>query len=149
MFYFSFIVQQPLVGLGVIIIESSRSHSDTLHPVGLLWTNYQSDEQTSTLPHRTLTRDRQPFPRRDSNTQFEHDLPTNERQQAHNLVRAITGIGRASTYLQYICTFYVRRTVTMQTLPCGMWRPVASYQCFGETLCFLPQPRSVLPCILR
>jgi hypothetical protein len=100
MFYFSFIVQQLLVDLGVVIIEASPSHSDTLHRVGFLWTNYQSDEQTSTLPHRTLTRDRQPSTRRDSNPQFEHELPTNERQQAHKLDRAITGNGRASTNLQ-------------------------------------------------
>ena len=32
-------VQQPLVGQGQIIIESSRSHSDTPHSVRLLWTS--------------------------------------------------------------------------------------------------------------
>ena len=32
-------VQQPLVGLDLLIIEASRSHSDTLHWVGILWTS--------------------------------------------------------------------------------------------------------------
>jgi hypothetical protein len=67
MFYISFIAQQPLVGLGLIIINASRSHSDTPHPVGLLWTSDQSDAETSTLQHRKLTRDRHPCPLLDSN----------------------------------------------------------------------------------
>jgi hypothetical protein len=41
--------QQPLVGQGlIIIIEASRSHSDTPHSVGLLWTSDQPDAETST-----------------------------------------------------------------------------------------------------
>jgi hypothetical protein len=39
---------KPLVGQGLIIIEASRSHSDTPHSVGLLWTSDQPDAQTST-----------------------------------------------------------------------------------------------------
>jgi len=31
--------QQSLVGQGLLIIEASRSHSDTPHSVGLLWTS--------------------------------------------------------------------------------------------------------------
>jgi hypothetical protein len=37
------IAQQPLVGQGLLIIEASRSHSDTQHSVGLLWTSDQPD----------------------------------------------------------------------------------------------------------
>ena len=40
--------QQPPVGQGVVNIEASRSHSDTPHSVGLLWTRDQPDTQTST-----------------------------------------------------------------------------------------------------
>ena len=43
---FSFIVQQPLVGEGFLIIETSRSHSDTPHSVGLLWTSDQPETET-------------------------------------------------------------------------------------------------------
>ena len=48
--------QQPLVGQGLLIIESSWSHSHTPHSVGLLWTNDQPVAETSWL-HTTLTRD--------------------------------------------------------------------------------------------
>jgi hypothetical protein len=51
---------------GLLIIEASPSHSDTLHSVALLWTSDQSDAETSTWQHTTLTRDRHPCSRRDS-----------------------------------------------------------------------------------
>jgi hypothetical protein len=35
--FFWSMAQQPLVGQGLLIIEASRSHSDTPHSVGLLW----------------------------------------------------------------------------------------------------------------
>jgi hypothetical protein len=44
-FFFS-MVRQPLVSLGLLIVEASRSHSDTPHSVGLLWTSDQSDAET-------------------------------------------------------------------------------------------------------
>jgi hypothetical protein len=59
------VAQQPLVGQGLLIIEASRSHSDTPHSVGLLWTGDQPDTETSTWQHTTLTTDRHPCPRRD------------------------------------------------------------------------------------
>jgi hypothetical protein len=40
--------QQRLVGQGLLITEASRSHSDTPHSVGLLWTSDQHDAETST-----------------------------------------------------------------------------------------------------
>jgi hypothetical protein len=40
--------QQPLVDQGLLIVEASRSHSDTPHSVGLLWTSDRSDAETST-----------------------------------------------------------------------------------------------------
>ena len=45
---FSPTVQQPLVDNGLLIIETSQSHSDTPHSVGLLWTCDQPDAETST-----------------------------------------------------------------------------------------------------
>jgi hypothetical protein len=58
-----------LVSLGLLTVEVSRTHSDTPHSVGLLWTNDQPVAETSTWQHTTLTRDRHPCPRRDSNPQ--------------------------------------------------------------------------------
>jgi hypothetical protein len=41
--------RQPLGGLGLLIIEASRSHFlDTPHSVGLLWTSDQPVAETST-----------------------------------------------------------------------------------------------------
>jgi len=58
--------QRPIVGQGIIIIiiiiKVSRSHSDTPHSVGLLWTSDQPDSETYTSQHTTLTREKHPFP---------------------------------------------------------------------------------------
>jgi hypothetical protein len=59
---FFFMAQQSLVGQGLLIIEASRSHSDTPHSVGRLWTSDQPDAETSTWQHTTLTTDRHPSP---------------------------------------------------------------------------------------
>jgi len=62
-------VQQPPVGQVLLIMEDSRSHSETPHSVGLLWTSDQPVAETSTWQHTTLTWDRHPWPRQDSNPQ--------------------------------------------------------------------------------
>jgi hypothetical protein len=78
--------QQPLVGQCPLIIEASRSHSDTPHSVGLLWTSDQPDAVTSTWQHTTLTADNH------APAGFEPIIPASERQQTHALDRAATGI---------------------------------------------------------
>jgi len=42
------VVQQPVEVQGLFITEFSRSHSDTLRSVGLLWKSDQPDAETST-----------------------------------------------------------------------------------------------------
>jgi len=44
--------QQTKEGQGLLIVEASRSHPDTSHSVGLLWTNDRPDTETS-LPDNT------------------------------------------------------------------------------------------------
>jgi len=61
--------QQPLVDQDFPITEVSRSHSDTRHAVELLFPRDQPDAETSTWQHTTLTRDKSPCPRGDSNPQ--------------------------------------------------------------------------------
>jgi hypothetical protein len=51
---------QPLVGKGLLIFETSRSHTDTQHWVGLLWTGDQPDAETSTWQRTTITRHGRP-----------------------------------------------------------------------------------------
>ena len=59
-FCFICMAPQPPVGQNLLIIEASRSHSDTPHTlIGLLWTSDQPNAETSTWP---LTTDRHPCP---------------------------------------------------------------------------------------
>jgi len=46
--FFIYQAQQPLTGLGFLIVEVSRSYSITTHSLGLLWMGDQSDAGTST-----------------------------------------------------------------------------------------------------
>ena len=78
--------RRPLVGQGLFTLEGTRSHSDTVHSLRLLWTSDQPDAQTSSWQHTTLTRDKCPCIQRDSNTQSQQD-------KSHDLDRAAAGIG--------------------------------------------------------
>jgi len=49
--------QQPLVDHGLLIIEASRSHSDTWHSAGLFWKSDQPDAETSIWRQKVLMRD--------------------------------------------------------------------------------------------
>jgi hypothetical protein len=64
-------MQQPLVGQVILIIEASRSHSDTPHSADVLWTCDEPDAETATytIHTHTLTRDRYSCPRQDSDPQ--------------------------------------------------------------------------------
>jgi len=46
------------VGQGLLIIEDSRSHSDTPGSVGFLWMSDQPDAEASIWQQKTLTTDR-------------------------------------------------------------------------------------------
>ena len=46
-FFFCFWRDNPPVGQGLLIHEVSRSHNDTLHSVGILWTSDQLVAETS------------------------------------------------------------------------------------------------------
>jgi hypothetical protein len=56
-YFFFTTAQQPLVVQGLPIIKGSKSHSDTPHSVGLLWTSDQPDAETSTWQHTTQQTD--------------------------------------------------------------------------------------------
>ena len=77
------------MGQGLPIIEDSRSHSDTPHSAGLLWTSDQPDAETSTWQHTTLTTDKHPCLR----VGFEPTIPAGERSKTNALDHAATGTG--------------------------------------------------------
>jgi len=62
-------VRQPVVSLGLLIIEVSRSHSDTPHSARLLWASDRLNAQTSTWQHTTITRDGASCSQQDSKPQ--------------------------------------------------------------------------------
>jgi hypothetical protein len=91
------IAQQPLVGQGLLIIEASRSHSDTPHSVGLLWKSDQPDAKTPTWQHTTLLRDKTSIPP----AGFEPAIPPREWPQTHALDREDAGIGRTENLTRH------------------------------------------------
>jgi hypothetical protein len=81
--------QQPLVGQDLLIIEASRSHSDTPHSVGLLWTEWPARSRDLYLTkHNTQKRQTSM-----TSAGFEPVIPASKRSQTHALDRAVTGIG--------------------------------------------------------
>ena len=77
--------QQPLVRQTLLIVETSRSHSDTPHPVRLLWTSDHSDVETS-LPNYTQHSQQSSIPPEG----FESAIPTSKRPRPHASDRAAT-----------------------------------------------------------
>ena len=79
-----------LEGLGHLVVEVSRSHSDTPQSVGLLWTSDRLVADFYLKTHNTQKRET-PI----TTTGFESAIPASERLQTHALDRAATVIGRA------------------------------------------------------
>ena len=71
-------VQQALVRQGLLVINASRSHTDTPYSVGLLWTSDQPDAEIYTRQHTTQRRDRHPCPRRNSNQESQQVCGTSD-----------------------------------------------------------------------
>ena len=79
----------PLFGLGLQIVQVSRSYSDTPLSAQLLWTSDRPVAETSTWQHTTIARDTLPCPSRNSNP-----LSLVRKQpQTHPLEGAATWIG--------------------------------------------------------
>jgi hypothetical protein len=98
---------EPLVGPDLSMIEASRSHSDTPHSVGPLWTSDQPDAETSTWQNTTLTTDINA-----SGGLSTHNLRS-ERLKIHALDRAVTGVG---TYIPIPDINYVDSSAHAQDL---------------------------------
>ena len=81
---FFFMVKQPLVSQGLLIIEALRSHSDTPHSLGLLWAREKPDAETACYNHN---RQISMIP-----AEFEPAIPASERPKIQGLERAASGI---------------------------------------------------------
>jgi len=121
-------VQQPLMGQDILFIEATRSHSDTPHLVGILWTNDQPDAETSIWQHTAIIRDIH------AQAGFEPVIPASKRPQTHALDPAAAGIdpqmSRPQKYIKINtitftemrvhCTFHTN--VSLQTSGCNSKR---------------------------
>jgi hypothetical protein len=75
-------------GQGLLIVEASGTHSNTLHSVGLLWTSDQPDAETATYTtHKHSQKTFMPP------AEFEPVIPGSKRPQTHTLDRAAIEIG--------------------------------------------------------
>ena len=91
------VAQQPPVGQGLLIIEASRTHSDTPHSAGLLWTRDQLVAETSTWQYTTFTRTQISIPL----AGFEPVVPANERPQTNLLYRVAIAIGKCMSEVAF------------------------------------------------
>jgi hypothetical protein len=85
---FNFHGSTTLVGIRLLIVEVTRSHSNTPHSVGLHWTSDGPVAETSTWQH--TMRKRQTFM---PPAGFEPAILLGERPQTHSVDRAATGLG--------------------------------------------------------
>jgi hypothetical protein len=108
--FFFPMAQQPPVGQGFLIIEASRSHSDSPHSVGLLYTSDQTVVGNSTWRHTTLTTDRHPCVRRDSNPQSQQANGRWDRQSSGLPPRILThcSLKHSGCYIQHVRCHNVR-----------------------------------------
>ena len=74
----------------LLIVDDSRTHFDTSHPVGLLWTSDRRVAGTSTWLTVALTKDRHPCPHPAG---LETTVTASERLQTPDLEGAVTEIG--------------------------------------------------------
>ena len=85
--------QQPLVGRGPLVIEASRSHSDTPHTVELLWT---SDQPDARLLHNKTQHSQEADIQ--TSAEFGPEISESERPQIHTLDHVVTGNGVVGKY---------------------------------------------------
>jgi hypothetical protein len=98
--YFS-MEQQSLVGQGLLIVEASRSQSHSPYSLWIRWTSDQPVAGTSAWQHTTLTRDRHPCFRRDSN-------PQSQKAKGHRPTPLTVRPLRSAAYTSiYICCFNI------------------------------------------
>jgi hypothetical protein len=104
--------RQPLLGQGLLIVDTSRSQSDTPHSVELLCTSDQPDAETSTWLHLIFKRVKYSCTRGDSNPQCQQSSgrrPTPKR--ARPLGSAIPYICQ-NIILAYIMLFWHRNALS-------------------------------------
>jgi len=81
--------RQPILGQGLFTVEASRSYSDTLPSMEVVWTSDQPDAETSYLTKHNTHEGHTFMPP----VRFEPATPASQRPQNHGLDGAASGIG--------------------------------------------------------
>ena len=108
-------VQQPLVGQGLLIIQVSRSQTVTQNQTPLDDLSARSWDLYLTT-HNTHNRQTFMFP-----TGFEPAIPPNERPQKHALDRPATGIGWMSFYCIILWNMLLTDLSLVDESYAGLW----------------------------
>jgi hypothetical protein len=120
------------VGQGLLIIQASRSHSDTQHSVGLLWTCDRPDAEIYLTTHNTHSRYISMPP-----MVIEPAIPRRKRSQTHTLDRAVISSGLTGSYewiLSLITCHLFQRCVTANLVSANSLPHFASYQSFPNRI---------------
>jgi len=91
--------QQPPVGQDLLIVNASRSHSDTPQSAGLLWTNDQPDAENSTWQRNGYKRETSMSPE-----EFEPTISGSQQSQIHTL--DTRQLASAVQYFNDACIIY-------------------------------------------
>jgi hypothetical protein len=92
--FFPPITQQPLLGQGHLIIETSQSHSDTPYLMEFIWMSDQHNKQTSTCTSHNIHNRQTSTPP----VGFEPATPATNQPQTHAFDRMVNGIRETSAY---------------------------------------------------
>ena len=96
-----------------------RSHSDTWHLVGLLWTSDGPDAETSIWRHAALVTHRHPRPRRDSNSQSQQRTIADARLRARGLRHRL-----------FYITVFISHNAIQYPVEQYLWRPYSRLSSF-------------------
>ena len=97
--------QQPPVDQCLLIGKASRSHSDTPHSIGHLWTIDQPVARDLYLTTHNTHKRQSSMPL----SEFEPIIPVSEQPQTHALDRAATGIGVLLLWNKIMYRYFIIR----------------------------------------
>ena len=114
---FFYLSQQPYRGQGRLIGEVPRSHTDTPHSVGLLWTSNRSVQGTSPWQHNTHKRQKSMAP-----AEFEPIDSASRRPQTQASGRASTSFDECCSYSECCDRHLLRTDICLVLYFEGTWK---------------------------
>ena len=122
------ILHSPVAGFSLLVFPGFLiTHNDTPQSVGLLWTSDQSVAQTSTWKHTTLTTDKHPCPRWDSNPRSQQTSGLRPTPQNSRPLRPAKGVSYSSKnyFADCLCAKKSRQMSCLWVQDTGHGQPTA------------------------